>query len=282
MSDLSSDLLSDLRDFEKCTERLASNVRQTVLEPFRVDPLQPESLRRPPPSPAEFRQMATKLGPLALKIAKQSIKSLDTLQKSGTSSNIAVVVKCLIDCTLSSLSSLRHMNGIVPLQAYEIEKITASLISRMVDFKEYDRALEEIRKFRIILADVVQVRLCCNSSQQEIDLNVDTQKNNPKIIFNKYQELFSFPLDSTSRDHTTILLVLSFQMNALRCWCQMHNGALKKFLADILNKPGNYYDWCEHLHSTKPEEAKKYLNWLYRLLNKVADDLASTSKIQKL
>lgn len=47
-------------------------------------------------------------------------------------------------------------------------------------------------------------------------------------MINKYQDLFQFPLDPTIDDPTTILLVLAYQMNTIRCFCEMKGGALAK------------------------------------------------------
>lgn len=44
----------------------------------------------------------------------------------------------------------------------------------------------------------------------------------------KYQDLFQFPLDQSINDRTMILLVLAYQMNTIRCWCEIHDGALSK------------------------------------------------------
>lgn len=46
----------------------------------------------------------------------------------------------------------------------------------------------------------------------------------------KYRDLFYFPLDQTINDRTMILLVLAYQMNALRCWCEINEGALTKVI----------------------------------------------------
>lgn len=45
---------------------------------------------------------------------------------------------------------------------------------------------------------------------------------------NKYHDLFQFPLDTTVNDRTMILLVLAYQMNCIRCFCELKDGALAK------------------------------------------------------
>lgn len=47
-------------------------------------------------------------------------------------------------------------------------------------------------------------------------------------MLHKYQDLFQFPLDKTINDRTMVLLVLAYQMNTLRCWCEVNEGALAK------------------------------------------------------
>lgn len=47
-------------------------------------------------------------------------------------------------------------------------------------------------------------------------------------MINKYQDLFQFPLNTDVTNQDIMLLVLSYQMNTIRCWCALKNGALAK------------------------------------------------------
>lgn len=130
--------------------------------------------------------------------------------------------------------------------------------------------MDEIRKFRSLLASVAKVQLDSTKSPvtNKKQLNnpptsgtattlnkgilTETQHNYQSItsrqslspappefsnttqweqdMLNKYQDLFHFPLDTTINDRTMILLVLAYQMNTLRCWCEIGEGALAKVL----------------------------------------------------
>lgn len=136
---------------------------------------------------------------------------------------------------------------------------------------QYNRALDEIRKFRSLLASVAKVSLdnkttvkppvnarspttnttttssvitkgfltesprnhqaaTTSTTRQSLspvpDSLVSSQWEEEMLI--KYRDLFYFPLDQTINDRTMILLVLAYQMNALRCWCEINEGALTK------------------------------------------------------
>lgn len=47
-------------------------------------------------------------------------------------------------------------------------------------------------------------------------------------MLNKYADLFQFPIKPNINDRTMILLILAYQMNAIRCWCELQEGALAK------------------------------------------------------
>lgn len=71
----------------------------------------------------------------------------------------------------------------------------------------------------------------CNNYQPRSPPNVPefTIKNQwEDDMLNKYQDLFLFPLDKSVNDRTMILLVLAYQMNTIRCWCELGDGALAK------------------------------------------------------
>jgi hypothetical protein len=117
--------------------------------------------------------------------------------------------------------------------------------------------LDEIRKFRSLLASVAKVQLSdantFKSTTTKKSVASTTMKsiltetsNNyqsrtlpdvPEFIvrnqweddmLNKYQDLLVFPLDKSINDRTMILLVLAYQMNTIRCWCEIGDGALAK------------------------------------------------------
>ncbi|KAG1071580.1 hypothetical protein G6F42_026010 [Rhizopus arrhizus] len=135
MTDLTSRLLTQLKDYATCNDDLAVHIRRTVLEPFQVDVTRPDSIRKPPPTPARFKQMATQLAPVAMRIVNQNIEALIGL-KSAKTSNYTVAVNCLVDTSFYALSALRHMNTFTALKPLDIEKTTSNLIGKMVDLGE--------------------------------------------------------------------------------------------------------------------------------------------------
>lgn len=114
--------------------------------------------------------------------------------------------------------------------------------------------MDEIRKFRSLLASVAKVQLDTKPTLHKLNATVnksvltETTENcqakskrsfSPvpesfittqweEEMLHKYQDLFQFPLDKTINDRTMILLVLAYQMNTLRCWCEVNEGALAK------------------------------------------------------
>lgn len=58
------------------------------------------------------------------------------------------------------------------------------------------------------------------------DLSIKNQWEDDML--NKYQDLFIFPLDKSINDRTMILLVLAYQMNTIRCWCELADSSLAK------------------------------------------------------
>lgn len=155
-----------------------------------------------------------------------------------------------------------------------------------------------MRKFRSVLASVAKVqldsKLTVDNKQSTIPKKrvlAETQDNNQSTykrsflpvpnsmignqweqeMLYKYQDLFQFPYDTTINDRTMILLVLAYQMNALRCWCEASDGALAKYVPYFLEKSGNFIDWSKHLYKIDAEIAKKQLDSFQRLLYKAAN-----------
>ncbi|GAN04654.1 conserved hypothetical protein [Mucor ambiguus] len=310
MTDLASRLLIQLKDYATCNDDLAVNIRRTILEPFQVDVTRPDSIRKPPPTPARFKQMATQLAPVAMRIVNQNIEALVSLKNTQTS-NYTVAVNCLVDTSFYALSALRHMNTFTALKPLDIEKTTSNLIGKMVDLGEYNRALDELVKFRLVLASVAKVELAGTSSKVSTGKSSSTTTaavtqpmkgvltesfnkqpssktrstttaatvtSEPIIanqweddILNKYADLFQFPIKPNINDRTMILLILAYQMNAIRCWCELQDGALAKYVPYFMEKAGNFFDWCVQLLNVDATTAKKQLDTLQRLLYKVAN-----------
>lgn len=137
MSDLASRLLLQLKDYSKCNDDLAVSIRKTVLEPFQLDMSRPDALRKPPPTPSRFKQMATKLAPLAMRIVNQNIDNLAGIKRATSpTGNYTVAVNCLVDTSFYALTALRHMNTFTSLKPLDIEKTTSNLICKMVELGE--------------------------------------------------------------------------------------------------------------------------------------------------
>ncbi|KAL7308034.1 separin protein, variant 2 [Mucor circinelloides] len=75
-----------------------------------------------------------------------------------------------------------------------------------------------------------------------------------------------------------ILLILAYQMNAIRCWCELQEGALAKYIPYFMEKSGNFFDWCVQLLNVDATTAKKQLDTLQKLLYKVANKLPLTEE----
>jgi hypothetical protein len=134
MSDLSTGLLLQLKDYSSCNDDLAVKIRKTILEPFQVDLSRPESVKKQP-SPARFKQMATQLAPIAMRIVNQNIEGLVGIKRAA-SGNYTIAVNCLVDTSFYALAALRHMNTFTSLKPLDIEKTTSNLICKMVELGE--------------------------------------------------------------------------------------------------------------------------------------------------
>ncbi|KAI7907854.1 uncharacterized protein BX663DRAFT_425176 [Cokeromyces recurvatus] len=310
MSDLSSNLLLQLKDYSKCNDDLAMLIRKTILEPFQLDLSRPDALRKPPPTPSRFKQMATRLAPLAMRIVNQNIEGLMCVKQATLhTGNYVVAVNCLVDTSFYALTALRHMNTFTTLKPLDLEKTTSNLICKMVELGEYNRALDEIVKFRLLLASVAKVQLDAkkpitviqkaaspiksvltesprNHQLQTVamastipvvpDSIIKTQWEDDMLV--KYQDLFQFPLDPNLKDRTIILLVLAYQMNTLRCWCEIGDGSLSKYVPYFMERSGNFFDWCKQLLKVDLPVAKKQLDTFQRLLYKAANRFPLTGK----
>lgn len=306
MSDLSTVLLKQLKDYTNCNDDLALKIRKTILEPFQLDLTRPDTIKKPPPSPTRFKQMATQLAPVAMRIVNQNIEGLMGLKRNMSATiNYTVAVNCLVDTSFYALTALRHMNSFTALKPLDIEKTTSNLICKMVELGEYNRALDEIRKFRSLLASVAKVPLDNKTTVKQVNARSPTTTSpttkgflteSPRnhqattttrhslspvpdsLVSNqweeemllKYRDLFYFPLDLTINDRTMLLLILAYQMNALRCWCEINEGALTKFVPYFMERTGNFVDWSKQLMSIDAPIAKKQLDSFQKLLYKAA------------
>lgn len=137
MSDLATRLLLQLKDYPSCNDDLAVMIRKTVLEPFQLDLSRPDAIKKPPPTPTRFKQMATQLAPIAMRIVNQNIVGLMNLKRAASNTaNYTVAVNCLVDTSFYALSALRHMNTYTALKPLDIEKTTSNLICKMVELGE--------------------------------------------------------------------------------------------------------------------------------------------------
>ncbi|KAI8093676.1 uncharacterized protein BX664DRAFT_365071 [Halteromyces radiatus] len=97
-------------------------------------------------------------------------------------------------------------------------------------------------------------------------------------MIQKYADLFTFPLNTNINDRSMILLVLAYQMNVIRSWCDVNDGILIKYIAILLDRPGNFIDWCKHLMSFDEVLAKKQFDLLQRHLSRTASKSAKFGK----
>ncbi|KAI8341774.1 peptidase family C50-domain-containing protein [Chlamydoabsidia padenii] len=93
----------------------------------------------------------------------------------------------------------------------------------------------------------------------------------------KYADLFVFPMDADMNERSLILLVLAYQMNAIRSWCGINGGTMIKYLVILTDRPGNFIDWCKRLRQYDDLMANKQLDLLRRHLMKTADKVSKTN-----
>ncbi|KAI8376402.1 uncharacterized protein BYT42DRAFT_498144 [Radiomyces spectabilis] len=310
-----ADLLASLRDFSQCNETLICKVRTTVLEPFQPD-VRPEALSRAvKPSSAEFKTMTVRLAPLAMRIMNENINSLRRLKESRQEKlyNRSAIVTCLIDTSLYAFAALKHMNAYTTLKPLDLEKTMSNLIGKIVDLGEYGRALEELRKFRTNLANIANVQFDSHPPMSSKSKLVSPVSASPRAskgvltemlnrgnddlrmtvsdtwmgkhghmsswdddMLQKYGDLFNFPLDPSINNPTMILLVLAYQMNSLRCWCDIKDGALLKYLPMLLSRSGNFLDCCALLKKFDPITSRKQFDSLQRMLFRAASKFPSS------
>lgn len=140
MSDISTKLLLKLKNYSECNDDLALMVRKTILEPFQLDLSRPDSIKKPPPTPARFKQMATQLAPVAMRIVNQNLEALAGLKRAiSNNQNYIIAVNCLVDTSFYALTALRHMNSFTTLKPLDIEKTTSNLICKMVELGEVSK-----------------------------------------------------------------------------------------------------------------------------------------------
>ena len=163
-----------------------------------------------------------------------------------------------------------------------------------------------MRKFRSVLASAAKISLENKSSVKSasssplitkgiLTESANNQQTSARPLFSpvpeslitnqweedmlhKYQQLFQFPLDPSIMDRTMILLVLAYQMNTIRCWCEIGEGALSKYIPYLMEKPGNFMDWSMRLLTIDAGIAKKQLDSFQKLLYKVANRYPLTGK----
>jgi hypothetical protein len=141
---MAANLLDSLRDYTKCDDDLAQQVREYILEPFQIDPSKPETMKKPPPSPTDFRNMAKRLAPQAMKIVNQNIKAMESIKRSNLSNE---AINCLIDTTFYAFAALRHMSAYSSLEPIEIEKTTSNLVCKMVEIGQVITQSEKENSF---------------------------------------------------------------------------------------------------------------------------------------
>ncbi|KAJ8658660.1 hypothetical protein O0I10_005700 [Lichtheimia ornata] len=320
----SSFLLSSLKDYSQCTLELTSAIRSTVLDPF--EPPRSKHATTQPLSRAQQKTLAVKLAPLAMKIVNQNIGSLQDLKVPGKvdTSIYNTTVECLVDTTCIALAALRYMAAYTTLKPLDIEKLTSNLVCKLVDLKEYTRALDELCVLKAGLMKVTKLGVedtkhdkmskakemgsprrrgfltespnrgneavhtpgggslsAPTSPLRTFETSMQytlTQKE--QLMLQKYGDLFTFPLDSSINDRSTILLILAYQMNALRCWTDIADGFFVWHLPQLLSQSGTFMDWCKHLMGFDKDMAARQFDAMYRQLTRAASknsSLESTS-----
>ncbi|KAI9244466.1 hypothetical protein BDA99DRAFT_448446 [Phascolomyces articulosus] len=89
-------------------------------------------------------------------------------------------------------------------------------------------------------------------------------------MLQKYGDLFTLPLDKTINDTTTVLLILAYQMNTIRSWTDVAEGSLLRHMPKLMDRAGNFLDWCQHLKTLDSALAQKQFGALHRQMCKAA------------
>ncbi|KAI9484689.1 hypothetical protein BDB00DRAFT_774413 [Zychaea mexicana] len=238
----------------------------------------------------------------------RDLKQKETNKKETlTESSRKTAIRCLIDSASYSIAGLKHMSASTTLKPLDIEKTMSNLICKIVDLGEYTRALDELTKLRSSLANTINISTE-NVRTQSISTTTATKagmspvkpskgnlsaSSSPRRGFltespnrlsdvemasspwedsmlQKYGDLFTLSLDTTINDTTTVLLVLAYQMNAIRSWTDVADSSLVPHLPKLLDRSGNYLDWCRHLMTLDPTLARKQFGSLHRQLCKAA------------
>ncbi|KAI7862464.1 hypothetical protein BDF14DRAFT_1736177 [Spinellus fusiger] len=286
-------LLKQLKDPKQCNAELTVRMRMLVLDPFKPDLARPESLTRAAqPTRGEFVERSTQLGPLAIQIVNQNLKTLDAIkiQQQQTPHNVMpkIAVHCLITTCLYAVAALRCMGTCSYLKPLDLEKTLSNLIGKMVSVGEHAWALDELRKLRVTMDQYVKPRptntrpkrgqsKTAATATATALLKEDTTPSfatsklySPTMpdqaIVDSYGEWLVFPMDATVRDTNRIMLMIAYQLNFIRAWCSLRQGRLLKYLPEILFKSGNAFEWAQHLSAIDPAAATKQFDSFYKTL----------------
>ncbi|ORX85362.1 hypothetical protein K493DRAFT_386892, partial [Basidiobolus meristosporus CBS 931.73] len=292
-TDSTTQLLTTLSDFKLCNTELNQQIRNLLLLPFATVAPKPSRARKVEKKEVAFdiKAHAVKYGPFAMRVINQNTSKLNTIKRSqATDTELAEVIQCLFDSSFCAIEALDKMREHLNIKPFELEKATSNLITLLVDFRRFPQGLEELRGFRDQLLAFYQsnpttrkragnpaTRGKSNANTRVRTVRSSTRKtkdspepSNEATIL-QYAECFNFPPSDGCSDRELILLILTCQLNLIRCLYEIdHLGFAKAYLENLSRQDGNAFDWCMKLKSVSPEDTSKQTELMFRILQRVA------------
>ncbi|KAF9431145.1 hypothetical protein BGZ94_008295 [Podila epigama] len=211
----------------------------------------------------------------------------------------------LVDMSFLGIEALEDLSQDRATSLFEIEKARSNLISKVIELGMKKRALHELgrMKKRLLQAaaglwtnrndNVVVERSGATSPRPGIPggdaLGQGTTKSSAETLKLIYQHLFSitiphFPLPEQScvdaHVNTMILLVVSLQTNAIRCWTDVRNGTLTYLLNEMLRQSGSPLEWTLRLRAMNRQGSQRPSDAFFRLLFIAAEKISECDKSQ--
>ncbi|CAG8439582.1 1339_t:CDS:10 [Ambispora leptoticha] len=165
---------------------------------------------------------------------------------------------------------------------FDIEKAYLNLMTKMIELELYDNALETAKILHRRLW-----RYCGQSSNstitktsgrkllQQINVNQNEPSTSSELL-TLYRELLCFPLDSKIDNPELIAVLLTSQINVLRCLVA-RDTKLILHLPIIFKARNSIFDWCERLRHLDVELAAKQYSALGRIIHRACHQIPSIS-----
>ncbi|ORX55552.1 hypothetical protein DM01DRAFT_1285702 [Hesseltinella vesiculosa] len=310
----SNPLLLSLKDFSKCNEQLSSSVRNTLLGPFQSDGkrISPQEIKIKAQQYAPLAIRIVNQNIQSLKTFKEWKRS-----HPGNHSSIKHCLIDTSFYATQALQQMKSFTALKPMDMEKTtSNLICKLVdlgewARALDeLRRFRCQLADLANVPLEQTLTLNLRqgttttnksLNCNDSNISLPVapknakdvspskqrrtevifaggRLSTMSSTDEDMLTKYADLFTFPMEARINDKSMVLLILAYQMNAIRAWCDIHDGTLLKYLAVLLDRPGNFIDWCKSLMASDEPMAKKQLDLLQRHLFKLTAKSPSCGK----